>query len=68
MMTEIKAEGDEEKTIGGSSGGGLGGRIESDDTFTRSSEHLTDPWEVRFEPGEEINPMVSILHCLLDLY
>ena len=63
-MDESKPEGDEEKIVGSSSGGGLGGKIESDDTFTDSSEHVTDPWEVRFEPGESINPMVGDVSSL----
>jgi hypothetical protein len=29
-----------------------------DDVSSDLSDQVTDPWEVRFEPGEKINPKV----------
>lgn len=49
---------DEEKTIETPGGGGLPIRILKQDPASQSEVEVTDPWEVRFEEGEEINPKV----------
>jgi hypothetical protein len=53
------AEQDEEKIVGNSSGEGVGPEAGLDEPGSDSLEEVMNPWEVRFEPGEKINPKVS---------
>ena len=62
MEVPIKcAEQDEEKILGNLGGEGVRGEAGHDDVGSNLSERVTDPWEVRFDPGERSNPKVGCI-------